>query len=335
MKTLSVLIGFVWVFCSAAFAQQNMPPILSLPVDCDFTDACSIQKYFDHDPGPGRLDYACGRLSKNGDTGTDFRVQNYPAMERGVSVLASADGVVRAVRDGMDDVSVRDIGHEAIKGREAGNAVVIEHGNGWETQYSHLKRGSVRVSVGDQVTTGDALGEIGLSGNTEFPHVEFTIRQNGVAIDPFFGASEFKLCGEISRPIWSADALAKIPYRPAVVLSSGFHDGPAEAGAARNGDYDDKGLDSKAEALVYWADVSGTERGDQEELVIIGADGKELVRINRVLEDNNISWFVFAGAKRPNKGWRIGEYRAEYLLSRDGQILARSAQTLQLQHAPE
>lgn len=333
----SVAMKSIIAFCTVGLllfgvskAQQVVPPSLELPIDCNLANECSIQKYFDHDPGPGRADYACGRLSKDGDTGTDFRLQNYPAMNKGVAVLSAADGVVRAVRDGMDDVSVRDIGHAAIKGREAGNAVVINHGNGWETQYSHLKRDSVRVSVGDHVTSGDALGEVGLSGNTEFPHIEFTLRQNGVAIDPFVGDREFKLCGEVASPIWSTDALSKLPYRPAVVLSSGFHNGPADAGAARNGDYDQGAVNTDAPALVYWADVSGTERGDLEKLVIVDPKGKELVRIDRALEANNISWFVFAGVKRPEKGWPVGAYRAEYTLSRDGEMLAQAAQTMHL-----
>ena len=147
MKILAALCCFCLALFGVLQAQQDKPPTLELPVACDFVDECSIQKYFDHDPGPGRLDYACGRLSKDGDTGTDFRLRNYPAMYAGVSVLAAADGVVRAVRDGMDDISVREIGHEAIMGREAGNAVVLNHGNGWETQYSHLKHGSIDVAI--------------------------------------------------------------------------------------------------------------------------------------------------------------------------------------------
>ena len=334
MKILAAICVFCWSSLGVLYAQQEISPILESPVDCDFLNDCSIQKYFDHDPGPGRADYACGRLSRDGDTGTDFRLKNFPAMHDGVAVLAAADGVVRAVRDGMNDISVRDIGHEAIKEREAGNAVVISHGNGWETQYSHLKRGSVQVAIGDHVMVGDALGEVGLSGNTEFPHVEFTVRRNGVAIDPFVGVREFNLCGENLHPIWSAQALASLPYRPVVVLSSGFHHGPAVAEFARLGKYHHE-INTTAPALVFWVDVSGTLRGDLEELVIFAPNGDELARIDRALQENNISWFVFGGVKRPQKGWRIGEYRGEYSLSRNGELLARAVNTVQLQHVSE
>ncbi|WP_247877773.1 M23 family metallopeptidase [Azospirillum thiophilum] len=72
------------------------------------------------------------------------------------------------MRDGMEDVSIRQSGG-APAGYDAGNAVVVDHGNGWETQYSHLKRGSVAVRPGVRVEAGTVLGQIGLSGRTEFP----------------------------------------------------------------------------------------------------------------------------------------------------------------------
>jgi len=276
------------------------------------------------------MDYACGRLSKNGDTGTDFRLRNYPAMEQGVAVLAAADGVVRASRDGMDDVSVREIGAAAIDGREAGNAVVLIHDGGWETQYSHLKKASVRVSPGDQIKAGDVLGEIGLSGNTEFPHMEFTVRFDSKAVDPFVGLAEFTRCGDATAPLWSEGALEKLPYRPVVLLSSGFHNGRANADAARKGEYADFLFDRASPALVFWADLSGTLQGDREKLVITAPDGSILAKADRTLDENNISWFVFIGGRRPDNGWMPGDYRADYSLARDGADVAREQRIISL-----
>jgi murein DD-endopeptidase MepM/ murein hydrolase activator NlpD len=56
-------------------------------------------------------------------------------MMKGVEVRAAASGVVRATRDGMLDVNLREIGPETIRGREGGNGVVIDHDGGWTTQY--------------------------------------------------------------------------------------------------------------------------------------------------------------------------------------------------------
>ena len=137
--------------CGTGSALAAEPFRIGLPVECAFGSICSVQNYVDLDPGPGRLDPGCGRLTYDGHDGTDFRVRDLIAMEEGVRVLAAADGVVKATRDGMADVSIREIGREAVSGREAGNGVLIDHGGGWETQYSHLRSGSVSVEPGDRV----------------------------------------------------------------------------------------------------------------------------------------------------------------------------------------
>src|SRR4051812_4032946 len=114
---------------------------LALPVACEIGRDCFVQNFFDHDPGPDRRDYACGRLSYDGHSGTDIRVADVPAMMRGVTVVAAAPGTVKGVRDGMDDINLAEIGRQALKGKDAGNGVVVDHGDGWETQYSHLRKG--------------------------------------------------------------------------------------------------------------------------------------------------------------------------------------------------
>lgn len=163
-------------------------PLLALPIACDAKAGCLIQNYFDHDAGPGFVDYTCGQLGYDGHTGTDFRLHNLAEMHAGVPVRAAAAGTVRAVRDDMEDVSIRDLKDaRVIAGREAGNSVAIEHGNGWETQYSHLRRGSVRVKPGQEVRAGQVIGEVGLSGKTEFPHLHLSVRLDGGNIDPCWG----------------------------------------------------------------------------------------------------------------------------------------------------
>jgi hypothetical protein len=114
--------------------------------------------------------------------------------KRSDAIAAAADGVVVDVRDGMPDVSIRVGGREAVQGREAGNRVALFHGDGWLTQYSHLKQGSVAVRKGDRVQAGQRLGEIGLSGSTEFPHLEFLATYQDRVIDPFVGLGDFPTC---------------------------------------------------------------------------------------------------------------------------------------------
>jgi murein DD-endopeptidase MepM/ murein hydrolase activator NlpD len=172
-----------------SFAAPAAPAVaddlkLALPVACEIGRDCFVQNFFDHDPGPDRRDYACGWLSYDGHDGTDFRVADVPAMMRGVTVVAAAPGTVKVVRDGMDDINLAEIGREALKGREAGNGVVIDHGDGWETQYSHMRKASIVVRSGQAVEAGTPLGRIGLSGATEFPHSIYPYATTGGTSTP-------------------------------------------------------------------------------------------------------------------------------------------------------
>src|SRR6056297_3565665 len=127
------------------------PPVLDLPVACVLGETCHLQQFPDRDPGPGARDFTCGPLSYDGHKGTDVALASEADMRAGVAVLAAAGGVVKAVRDGMADAAQGDVGAPDITDRECGNGVVIDHGAGWETQYCHMARGSLRVARGEPV----------------------------------------------------------------------------------------------------------------------------------------------------------------------------------------
>jgi murein DD-endopeptidase MepM/ murein hydrolase activator NlpD len=182
-------------------------------------------------------------------------------MARGVAMVAAAPGRVLRFRDDMIDVDVRDIGLNLVKGRDAGNAVVIDHGGGWETQYSHLRLGSIVVKPGDQVVAGDVLGMIGMSGRAEFPLTAFQVRHHDARVDPFTGEAERDdKCGVGKETLWTAEALAAITYQPTGLLSAGFSTGRPEWPAARRGDYRAESLPRDAPAIVYWVSILGARR---------------------------------------------------------------------------
>jgi len=63
-----------------------------------------------------------------------------------------------------------------------GNAVIIDHGNGFSTLYGHLS--SLDVGVGDEVEQGQIVGAVGCTGNCTGDHLHFEIRIDGVPLDP-------------------------------------------------------------------------------------------------------------------------------------------------------
>jgi len=301
-----------------ALAQAQSAPALALPVDCEIGRACVVQNYVDRDPGPGARDYRCGFLSYDGHEGTDIRVIDTPSYKRGVAVLAAAPGRVRAVRDGMRDASVRTLGKDAVAGREAGNSVVVDHGGGWETQYAHMRKGSVAVRAGELVKGGQPLGAVGLSGNTEFPHVHFEVRHQRNVVDPFDGtdgASAAK-CESAGAPLWNQAALQALAYVPTGLLDADFAGAPPRVGS---GDVDRDGtapFAPTAQAAVFWAQIYGARAGDVEELRLVVPDGTVAASKRAPLERNQAQHLSYIGKRQGGAAWPAGTYRGEYAVYR-------------------
>lgn len=289
---------------------------LTLPVQCDMARDCSIQKYVDRATGPERRDYRCGTLTTDEHDGTDMRLRRFQDFDRDVKVVAAAAGTVLRVRDNMPDVSVKRALAPLAPDRFAGNAVVVGHGNGWETQYSHLKRGSVRVRPGQSISAGAELGAIGLSGNTEYPHLHFEVRHNGKVVDPF-AAGEPDGCGTKQPSLWTAAATLALAYRPTVVLAVGFAQSPADAEASVQS-IESSDVMTNPDALVLWGNVSGVQSGDVEKFRIVAPNGGVLVAEEKHILHNSLVWVSYLGIRRPVGGWQPGKYSGTYQLTRNG-----------------
>lgn len=97
---------------------------------------------------------------ENEHLGTDFSAQ------AGNPVFASGSGSVEF----------------AGQKEELGNTVIINHQNGYVSSYSHLKE--IRTKKGRSVSKGDVIGTIGTTGNTNGPHLHYTITKDGKELDP-------------------------------------------------------------------------------------------------------------------------------------------------------
>jgi hypothetical protein len=279
-------------------------PQFSFPVACTLGRDCFVQNYVDTDMSAAARDFTCGSLSYDGHKGTDIRLKHYVAMAAGFEVLAAAPGTVLRTRDGMADVSVKEIGAAAIKNREAGNSVIVDHGDGWVTQYSHMRKGSVAVKPGQAVTAGTPLGLIGLSGNTEFPHLHFEVRHDDRSIDPFSGEPVAAGCGLASHGLWKIE----LPYIPTGLLGDGFALERPKVDAARHGAYAATALTIESPALVYWIDVFGLQAGDRLRITLTDPDGAILAESETPIDRPKAQYFAFAGARHPGRGWKSGSY---------------------------
>ncbi len=298
----------------AAATETASAPVLEVPVDCTIGAPCVVQNYVDQDPGPGAKDHACGPLSYDGHRGLDIRVPGAPEMRAGVSVLAAAPGVVTVARDGLADVPAPP---SAAATPAAGNVVVIDHGRGWESQYSHLRRGSLAVRRGERVEARARLGLIGRSGTAAFPHVHFEIRHRGRAMDPFTGLPAGSGCGRHGVALWSPTARAALGYRSGGLLRAGFAtQAPSLERALAHGNREG-GFGVDAPALVFWVAAWGLREGDLERIRILAPDGRVLVQETGRLPKNQAQWLRYAGAERRGAAFAPGRYRGEYRLTRE------------------
>lgn len=298
---------------------------LVLPVDCRLGETCFIQHYPDHDPGPGAQDHACGSLTYDGHDGTDIALPSLAAMRAGVAVLAAAPGVVRGMRDGRPDIRVSDPAAPPLDGLDCGNGVAIQHEGGYETQYCHLKQGSLRVKPGDRVELGTPLGEVGLSGNTEFPHLHLTLRRNGVALDP--AAPEPQGCGlpGADRPpdLWQAD----LPPPTGGLIAAGFAPQVPEFAAIKEGIVPQP--TAKSGGMVLWAYLYGTRAGDILALNLQGPEGR-IIADRLTLERTQAQSFRAIGKRLRAARWPAGDYQGTATLTRDGAEIDRIEARLSL-----
>ena len=298
-------------------------PTLGQPIDCIVGRTCEIQNYVDHDPGPGAKDYRCGSNTYDAHGGLDIRIPDLKAQASGVDVIAAAPGRVSRLRDGVADVAVRAAGVRAVAGQECGNGVVIDHGDGWETQYCHLAKNSIIVKVGDSVTEGQPIARVGLSGNTEYPHLHLSVRHDGKVVDPFAPAIAADACdGAMAGPgLWSPTAAKDLAYKSATVLNGGFAGGPVSMAEIENRQF--APLNS-ATPLVAYVRAINLKAGDIQQMTLIGPTGEQLAASSEPpLDRSKAQYMMFVGRKAPTGGWPPGEYRADYSVKRGGEIAVR------------
>ena len=288
-------------------------PKFGFPVDCELGQTCYIQQYFDHDPSRQHTDYQCSTLSYDGHKGTDIALPTLADMQSGVDVVAAAPGKVVATRNYVDDKYWRQ--GDDTNGRDCGNRVGINHGGGWLTDYCHLKKGSVAVKVGDRVKMGQKLGEIGLSGRTQFPHLHFSVQNRGKVVDPFAPTGATNCAAPGQSTLWLDTPF----YEPGGIIKVGFAPGIPDYSAVKAGSNLGT-VDRQSEALVFWVYAFGLRENDVLEYSFKGPKGVTFDQ-RYTLEKGKALMLRSGGKRLRTAAWPSGRYNGVARLVRDGKAI--------------
>lgn len=109
------------------------------------------------------------QFRNNGNDLSDYYCYDKP-------IVSVADGTVVEVIDGIEDNIVGDINLK----QNWGNTIIVQHGIGIFSQYSHLKNGSFKVNKGMFVSKGQQLAAVGNSGRSPYPHLHFQFQKTAV-----------------------------------------------------------------------------------------------------------------------------------------------------------
>ena len=109
---------------------------------------------------------------------SDYKTRNPKRKDHKGMDLVGKNGLdeIVAIADGIVTISTYS--------SSAGYYVQIKHNNGYTTRYLHMKKGSIKVKVGDRVVKGQILGYMGNTGKSDGAHLHFDIHNGKDYIDP-------------------------------------------------------------------------------------------------------------------------------------------------------
>tara|TARA_Y100000590_G_scaffold468597_1_gene651976 strand:+ start:2480 stop:3277 length:798 start_codon:yes stop_codon:yes gene_type:complete len=89
------------------------------------------------------------------------------AAKKGTKIKSSAEGIVTMAEDDL---------------YYTGGTIIMDHGHGISTIYSHLEK--IFVQVGEKINQGDIIGTVGSTGRSTGPHLDFRINWFQTRLDP-------------------------------------------------------------------------------------------------------------------------------------------------------
>ena len=93
----------------------------------------------------------------------------------GIDIAANLGTMIKSSGTGVATMAEDDLYY-------TGGTIIMDHGHGISTIYSHLE--NVLVSVGDKINKGDVIGTVGSTGRSTGPHLDFRINWFQTRLDP-------------------------------------------------------------------------------------------------------------------------------------------------------
>ena len=159
------------------------------PLEYPFSDGAYIANYVDQGD---TTDYNFGHKTYFGHKGVDIGIGGFFPMDRGVRIVAVADGTIKTV----DYSDPNDRGFGNNRGTGFGNKVILETADGRQITHAHMRFESAMVKVGEKVKRGQPLGFVGSSGNSSIAHLHIEDPNR----DPFFGPNNSVTSLWVSQP---------------------------------------------------------------------------------------------------------------------------------------
>jgi len=111
----------------------------------------------------------------------------------GMKVVCPAAGTILEVRNNVPDnkyeggqlIYSEEVKNQVSSDISTGNYVIIDHENGEYSLLCHFQKGTIQFEKGEKVNLGDYLGNVGLSGDTYYPHLHYQVQTSPDIIDSY------------------------------------------------------------------------------------------------------------------------------------------------------
>ena len=115
-----------------------------------------------------------GRISSGFGDNRLFPSSGGTRPHKGIDISAPSGTMVLAPADGVVNFAGRE--------SEYGRLICLDHGQGYATMFGHLQ--DLFVKTGEKVKKGQAIGTVGMSGNSTGPHLHYEVRIYGNPVNP-------------------------------------------------------------------------------------------------------------------------------------------------------